>query len=80
MKITDLRCGRVLEGDLVDEIAGGQTMNDEQLEAYLNITPEHKDYHHWRRPAIHKTAVLKRADKDGYYVVPINPKFFKVEG
>ena len=79
MKITDLRCGRVMEGDLVDKIPGNQAMSDDQLETYLNITPDHKDYQHMKRPAVHKIAVLKRTDGKGYYVVPVNDKFYKVE-
>lgn len=79
MKIIDLRCGRVLEGELVDKIPGNNAMTDEQLEMYLNVTPDHKDYQHYKRPNAHKTAILRRENNKGYWVVPINEKFYKVE-
>lgn len=79
MKITDLRCGRVFEGDFVDKIPGGTAPTDDQLETYLGITPEHKDYRNYKRPNQHKTAVLRRTDGKGYYVIPVNDKFYKVE-
>lgn len=79
MKITDLRCGRVFEGDLVDKIPGGSAPTDDQLETYLGVTSDHKDYQQYKRPAQHQTFVLKRINTEGYYVVPANKKFFKVE-
>ena len=71
--------GRVMEGEFVDKVPGGKSMTDEQLETYLNVRPGDKDYHSLKRPATHRTAVLKRADGKGYYVVPVNKKFYKVE-
>lgn len=79
MKITDLRCGRVLEGEYVETIAGNQQATDEQLQKYLGVSPEDKQYPYLRRASRHKRIVLKRTDDPGYYVVPIDERFWKVE-
>lgn len=78
MKITDLRCGRVFEGEVVDAIAGNSQPTDEQLMKYLGVGPMDKSYLQYKKPQTHKRLVLQY-DGDKYYVIPVNKKFYKAE-
>ena len=77
MKITDLRCGREFVGEHLGNIAGGATPSDEVLEQYLDVRPGDSQYEHHKKPTTHKRVVLQHPG--GYYVIPVNKKFYKVE-
>ena len=78
MKITDLRTGRTFEGEHVDTIPGGSQATDEQLEKYLGIGPQDKQYPYIRRATKHKRVVLLNKE-GGYFVIPVDERFWKVE-
>lgn len=77
MKITDLRCGRTFEGEYVETIAGNSQPTDAQLMLYLDVREGDSQYEQHRKPTTHKRVVLKHAT--GYWVIPVNKKFYKVE-
>lgn len=76
MKIRDRRCGRVLEGTLVEQIPGHRTMSDEQLEKYLGVCPGDKQYNYLKRGSEHAQYVLQH--EKGFLVIPMNSKFYEV--
>lgn len=78
MKITDLRTGRVYEGDHVDTIPGGTQASDDQLETYLGVTPRDKQYPYIRRASKHKRMVLRQPGGQ-HFVIAVDERFWKIE-
>jgi hypothetical protein len=78
MKITDLRTGRIYEGDHIDTIPGGSQATDEQLDKYLGIGPLSKQYPYVRRAAKHKRMVL-RDGQGNHFVLAVDERFWRVE-
>jgi hypothetical protein len=78
MKITDLRTGRIYEGEHVDTIPGGSQATDEQLDKYLGIGPSDKQYPYIKRATKHKRMVLL-SEQGKYFVLAVDERFWKVE-